>query len=1779
MTVYRSRINRLFLSACLIAVMTVPVSGQDTSIVKGRHIVVTPLDQDIITTKTKSPETDRIFKNFTLPQIELILQKTQEKIKLSDEEEKRLSALLDQNNERFIQIFQRSKILDEILMRQAEILYDKVQTKFFEDDADYNRKLDAYAKLLDQYERKEISELPEQPKPAVKDFSKVIWLYDYVINEIPESKYVPDALYNKAYIYGREQQNSEMGIRTLEVLTRKYPNSRYVLESNWLIGEFLFNSSDDVKLRRARSHFQKVLELSAESEFPSRRFGESLYRLAWVSYKLRNFSDAIAYFTFLMDDIQQNKELFDGQVMPGFVKTEMLDEAAQYIGICFMDILKREYSQKSGNPRTGEVLDRLVQYFANFNPTKAYEPYVYERLGLSYSEVDEIKDEIYVYEYIVNRFPQSERAAALSGKIIELRSRELNALTGMAELTLREEIYGLRQKYWETYNYRSDWYKQQLDKFNRQNGPEADPSVKGTVDRYLNASMFTEVDSTSQKYFIDNMDHNLFYAETFNGSQSREGIVASQEQALSYYNRYANSVFQYFDFYSRYDSVAYENGYYLGLVLDQRLNRQAEAYPIYLEVSRNPFSEHHRFETALNAISIAQDQFKQEETTTPKIGLSSLSRAQAIVADSTLRELKFLAYVDTLMLTPGEKRLIESYDNFARLFPHISKTKDYVENISLLYFNKNQLDAVADWQVILQKYYPEKKVNPGYVTDLMTGYYQVKDYPSAEKLARALIYMKEASEKQKDYAWSVWSNSIGQYAIIMQDRKDYFAAAEQWFRIYQETPNYKEVDQAIYFAADNFDKIKEFNRSNELYNLLIEKFPKSVELVDNAHKNIYANYKEMGAFSLSSKQAERNYYYFAGKNEETLAEQYLYFAFDDAKKSRDLKEAFRLSELYVEKFPKSPFATEVLFGTIGLQSDLKDERGVFDAYGKFAAQYPDDFRTVEAFYRRGNYLERQQDFTGAQVEYQAAAQRNRDLKAKKLPGSPYFAGESLYKIGLELRRTFDDIKIDYANSSVTLDKKEAAKTTYWNNQIEIRGLSLEPGGSLYRAFEATYNIGRTQEVLSSQVGERNASDAGYRGADLIKYQSEVYYDAKSFYETAYQIYAQTYTSLKQFGTTLNTLLEQNKDSIATNDIVVPDSTLKLLATLDSTVSEKTSEMLFRAARAQHEVVFLFINDRSLLDSQTDPNVYLLIGAQLIDDVTPDIADAISLYRRNIDLSAERGVENHWVQESRQAITDLSDLQATRYVELVNYAINAFDQLFDNFRSKVEVNEEPLGDEILNQESIMNVAIESNNQYVTTTINSFAAALKVVDANNLGKDLRLQVENRATEFLLKTGDMNLERSRRLLPVRKQYDQVSISEPDKYWYLDATFTIDNIINTLKVTGLSILENGILFMNEYGVFTQWTGQIITRLIAVDPQTYGKLLGEIDLRGSLVFETDHSWRATTAIPENWFQISLDDSTWYNAEPTVSASGMQVDFFDFLSGPKSYVMQPVWYYRIDEGTPLESETDESGNRMNQFFFSSLSDTDLVIPSENQESMDMDTVPQPSYEPDQVMEPTPGETVSDTTLSGMGESFLPPGDSLMQVTQDTTFNTSPDTNQVETIATPVQAPLPPVILVRNRFDYPENSVAEQPDAFENQTVPNKVLFRKTMVIDGAIETATLVVGKNLKAEVYLNENPIDETLGELSADGKSMVVDVSKILNRGKNVLAVKTDATESYNKNLYALVNVTYYPDVPPEKVLNMFQSQNELPGVKPKEPEATPQSPEPGQPEGNQNSGGEPK
>lgn len=1726
----------LSLFVFLVLMFETAFAFQDTSVVRGSKIVIKPLNGNILKTKTNDPETDKLFNDYTVDQLALILKKSQEKIKLSKSEEQRLSDLINENNERFIKTFKKSAILDEIIMRQAEIVYAKAIDDYRVKSEDYENKLTAYFEKVDQFDKGELKEKPVQPTAPTKDMSKVLGLYDYIIDQIPESKFVDDALYNKAYIQGYELGDGDVAIRSLELLTRKYPNSSYTLDANMLIGEFLFSTTDDAKLRRAKSHYQKVLELSAESPIPTARYEQSLYRLAWVSFKLRQLSEAIAYFTFLLDDIENNKTLFEDSPTPSFFIPVMYNEAAEYIGISFMDLAKNASS--SGNSKKGVALEKMVKYFSNFNPPKAYEPYTYERLAQSYQAIDELEETTIIFDYLLKKYPDSERSSFYAKEIIEIKTRQTNDKTGLQLFEAREELYGLRDVYFKSYYYNGDWFKNQLAKYEAQNSSQADgEKVRGVVHRFIDQGMFTETDSISQQYLVFNLDQDLYYSLVFQGDQSENGISKDTLKAKELFNRFVRDAKTYYNNYSKYDSIGYENSYNIAIVYDQYLHQPLEAYRFYIDVSRNPYSEKYRAISSRNAISIAQSQLIQDEKITVKPTIASLPRARAILSDSTLSAIPFLAYVDTLPVSRSENRLIEAYDNFTRLYPHVPQSQDYLENVSLLYFNKNQLDKVAGTQVVLQKYYPGKQINSGYVTDLMKGYFFVKDYPTAEQLAKSVVYMQSSTDKQKEYAHQIWFTSIYEYATIYEGRNENSFAAKQFYRAYKEIPDNKDADKALFKSAENYDKAKEFTTSIPIYNELIEKFPKSADLILQSHKNIYANYREMKDYENASKQAERMYNTY--NDDPELAEQYLFQAQQNAKEAKNYSEAVRLSELYVEKFPKSQYASEILFGTISLNQSLGNTEGIFDSYGKFADQYPDDPRSVEALYRRGLYLENQKsDKDGALVEYGKAADRNRALSKRGLQNNPFYAAEALYKLGFKLRDEFSAYKITYTNSKTVTPQKTAARDKYWANQKEI--IDLSPLG---RGVEASYNIATSQEELSEQIANRNAEDGGISGEQFMKEQENVFLDAVDEYNFAYQINIQIHSNFMTYKESIAKLNEQSSasqktDSLATQDSLklndstavaenkpaIPDSIVKQLYVYDSLVTNKTAEMLYKAASSKTKVAYLYLdNKKDLLVAlqklpkalREDANIIATIKDGLIQNVTPDIDESIGLFKKNIDLSKENNVENEWVEKSRQAIVDLSDLKASRYQMLVQDLYDDLDKKIEAFRGLVEVDNDPGSDNIINEQTQITTAIEGVQNFVSNTITEYVNALNVVDANNLSKDLRLQVENRVTEFLFNTGTRSLDKSDYVNGISKNYEKVAAADYNKYWYTDAQYSMSDLGTQYKTTGLQILENGIQFMNQFGVFTPATGRIITKLVEVDPVTYGKLLGDVDLRSSFTVSTDDDWKVTTSVSaDDWYTLNVSDSSWSNAEVSYGASDLVVDIYDSFIGPKSVSVSPIW--AIAEDVQIENSTDKNS----LFYFSK---TDTIPPDSSANQADKNNVHSETVLQDSslVTNPENNSAPDSLSVSQISDTSSVKSDTTVVLTQSSTLSTSP---------------------VAETLQFSKIKAVESADNLSLKTSPSVVFFRKTLVIDGTIESALLSVGLNVHSEVYVNGAVLDSSAGKVSYNKQYIQYDVSKLLNKGKNLIAIKGDGSISLNRNLYALSNIVYYPEIPSEKVLKLF-------------------------------------
>ncbi len=190
--------------------------------------------------------------------------------------------------ELFISQNPKSRILDEVMMRLAELYYEQAQEDFLMAMRQYEEDLAAY-------ERGEGTSPPSEPP---KQFDKPLRLLQGVIEQFPHSEYVDDALYNQAFIL-EELGKDTAAVALYRRLLEEFPDSRYVPNALLRVGEYYFNPPRN-DLRTAIQFYERVLEYR-----DSPRYDEALYRLGWSHYRLSEFSQAISYFTLLADDIER----------------------------------------------------------------------------------------------------------------------------------------------------------------------------------------------------------------------------------------------------------------------------------------------------------------------------------------------------------------------------------------------------------------------------------------------------------------------------------------------------------------------------------------------------------------------------------------------------------------------------------------------------------------------------------------------------------------------------------------------------------------------------------------------------------------------------------------------------------------------------------------------------------------------------------------------------------------------------------------------------------------------------------------------------------------------------------------------------------------------------------------------------------------------------------------------------------------------------------------------------------------------------------------------------------------------------------------------------------------------------------------------------------------------------------------------------------------------------------------------------------------------------------
>jgi tetratricopeptide (TPR) repeat protein len=286
--------------------------------------------------------------------------------------------------EAFLANHPKSKILDKVIVRLAELHYEKSLEAYNRDQENYSAQLEAYSKGW-------LAETPVEPK---KDFTRPLELYQRLIEQFPQSKLVDDASYNKAFLL-EDLAQRDSAVVLYEKFVQDFPNSRYVPEALFRIAEYYFNPPVN-QLERAIEIYRRILQYN-----DSPKYDEALYRLGWSYYKLNDYPQAISYFTLLADDIKRSQRLDPKNKI---TNPSLAEESIEYIGIAFLDY--------KGAAAAADYLNSVGG--------RQYGIDILRKIGDVYMNVKEEYDKaIEAYRLLLKMFPVAPEAPMARAKIAE----------------------------------------------------------------------------------------------------------------------------------------------------------------------------------------------------------------------------------------------------------------------------------------------------------------------------------------------------------------------------------------------------------------------------------------------------------------------------------------------------------------------------------------------------------------------------------------------------------------------------------------------------------------------------------------------------------------------------------------------------------------------------------------------------------------------------------------------------------------------------------------------------------------------------------------------------------------------------------------------------------------------------------------------------------------------------------------------------------------------------------------------------------------------------------------------------------------------------------------------------------------------------------------------------------------------------------------------------------------------------------------------------------------
>jgi len=260
-------------------------------------------------------------------------------------------------------------------------------------------------------------------------------------------------------------------------------------------------------------------------------------------------------------------------------------------------------------------------------------------------------------------------------------------------------------------------------------------------------------------------------------------------------------------------------------------------------------------------------------------------------------------------------------------------------------------------------------------------------------------------------------------------------------------------------------------------------------------------------------------------------------------------------------------------------------------------------------------------------------------------------------------------------------------------------------------------------------------------------------------------------------------------------------------------------------------------------------------------VAPVLDIVVEAHRRNLYAADSLGVENEWVQASREKIVSSLSFLGQKYTDLALDALSGYRKEALHYKESALAEKRTPPDAMA--ASVINF-IDIAKSYSDQTILTFERAIQ--RASGVPADWQLQIQDRLILSVQRIGDMLDTCIREGMKDQRAVSALFESSGD-ITQEDLLAVIEDNVYFLQQNAKGLLENAVQLGSRLDPRSREWGWIQARLVRLDPDVYIKTY-QITVE-QLVVVTDTTWMYTNRRQNDWNENRFALQGW--SKPLVS--------------------------------------------------------------------------------------------------------------------------------------------------------------------------------------------------------------------------------------------------------------------------------------------------------------------